>query len=88
MTKVADSELVALLRQMADHHHVMRLQDGTHRLLPYKTPAPWGDVVSPHVVSIAVEEDLIRTTWAPEGCCRYRLSPLGAKFLAEQRETV
>jgi hypothetical protein len=88
MSNVTTADLVGLLRKMAANNHVMRLQDGTLRLLPFRTPAPWGDIVSPHVVSIAVEEDLIRTTWAPEGCCRYRLSPLGIKFLAEQREAV
>ncbi|OYU91979.1 MAG: hypothetical protein CFE29_03790 [Bradyrhizobiaceae bacterium PARB1] len=88
MTRITDSDLVALLRQMANHHHVMRLQDGTLRLLPYKLPAPWGDIVSPDLVRVALTEDFIRPSWAPEGCRRYQISQLGLAYLVGHGETV
>jgi len=79
-----DCAVRALLRKLTDHNHVMRLQDGTLRYLPYRLPAPFGEMISPDVFRAARE--FISPTWAPEGCARYRINEFGRIYLAESEK--
>lgn len=68
---IGNRELDALLRLLGDHHHLMRLQDGSVRLLPYRMRNPIGDLVPIEVFRAALP--YLEGVWAPENCERYRL---------------
>lgn len=73
------SEVTALLRRLDEHHHLMRLQDGTVRLLQYRLRNPIGDEVSLDLFRSALP--YLEGVWAPADCERYRLNNRGRALL-------